>query len=502
MQQTRRIFIGVLCLLLMVLFAAAQKKKFVLPKESAEDLRADFILLRKILEANHPSLYWYTPKDSMDAYFTTGINSITDSMDEVQFKNKVSWVISKIRCGHTAVRFSKSYNKLAKNFIFPVFPLNLKVWGDSMVVLSNLRPRDKVFTRGTIITGINGRTNGQLLDTLFQHISADGYGINYKNQLVSANFPGWYKTILGLDSVYQISYIDSTGKESVATLKNYSPSIPSIDTSKRERPVMPASLLPLIKPTKKQLRKMQLLAKRSMQIDTANSTAFMHIGTFSGNGLRGFFRRSFKTIRKQNLQHLVIDLRDNGGGKVYNSILLTKYLADHPFKIGDSVVAISRKFKYSRYIRDSWTYWFAMNFGSHKMDDGLIHFRKYETQLFEPKERNRFKGDISLVQGGLSFSATTMFIANLKGQKNVTLVGEETGGGYYGNSAMYLPTIVLPHSKLQISLPMYRLVMDSTRPKGHGIMPDIDIEPSSQAIKKGIDLKIQQIRERIQRKTF
>ncbi len=496
MQHTKQLFIGLLCLLLMVTSVSAQNREVVLPKKSAADLKADFILLRKILEANHPSLYWYTPKDSMDVYFTTGINSITDSMDEVQFKNKVSWVISKIRCGHTVVRFSKSYTRLTKNFTFPVFPLNLKVWGDSMVVLNSLRPRDKVFTRGTVITGINGRSNRELMDTLFQHISADGYGINYKNQLVSTNFPGWYKTILGLDSVYRISYIDSSGKESIATLKNFSP---SADTTKRERPLAPVAFA---KPTKKQIRQIQLLAKRSMQIDTANSTAFMHIGTFTGNGLRGFFRRSFKTIRKQNLQHLVIDLRDNGGGKVYNSILLTKYLTDHSFKVGDSVVAISRKFKYSRYIRESWTYWFAMNFGSHKMDDGLIHFRKYETQQFEPKERNHFKGDISLVQGGLSFSATTMFIANLKGQKNVTLVGEETGGGYYGNSAMYLPTIVLPHSKLQISLPMYRLVMDSTRPKGHGIMPDIEIAPSSQAIKKGVDLKIQQIRERIQRKPF
>jgi hypothetical protein len=50
---------------------------------------------------------------------------------------------------------------------------------------------------------------------------------------------------------------------------------------------------------------------------------------------------------------------------------------------------------------------------------------------------------------------------------------------------MYMPTITLPNSKLRISLPMYRLVMDSTRPKGHGIIPDLAIPPSSDAIKKG-----------------
>ena len=58
-------------------------------------------------------------------------------------------------------------------------------------------------------------------------------------------------------------------------------------------------------------------------------------------------------------------------------------------------------------------------------------------------------------------------------QKNVTLIGEETGGGYYGNSAMMIPNIKLPNSGLQCRLPLYRLVMDKTRPKGNGIMPDI-----------------------------
>ena len=103
---------------------------------------------------------------------------------------------------------------------------------------------------------------------------------------------------------------------------------------------------------------------------------------------------------------------------------------------------------------------------------------------------------------GMAFSAATIFISNLKGQKNTTLIGEETGGGYYGSSAMYLPTITLPNSRLRVTLPMYRLVMDSTRPKGHGIVPDIEIPPSSVAIKEGIDVKMKKIREMIQQKTL
>jgi hypothetical protein len=471
----------------------AQDAAFVLPKKAAGPLQEDLQLLQKILEANHPSLYWYTPKDSIDLYFKTAINSITDSMDEVQFRNKVASVISTIRCGHTSVRFSKAYAKIATRFRYPQFPLMLKAWGDSLVVLNSQFPNDSIFKRGTIITGINGRNNRQLLDTFFRFISTDGYSNNYKNQAVSSNFAGWYKTIIGLDSVYHISYIDSSGKEAVAVVKNF---IPHKDPPTKQPPTA------LKKPSHKELRKAKLLAKRSLTIDTTSHTAIMNLTTFSSGRLRTFFRRSFKTIQQQNIQNLVIDLRANGGGRVSNSILLSRYLSDHAFKIGDSVVAISRKFKYGRYIHPSWIYWFAMNFGAHKMDDGLIHFRYYEKKFFQPKEANHFNGHVFLVQGGFSFSATTMFISQLKGQSNIKIVGEETGGGYYGNSAMHIPTIRLPNSGLQISLPMYRLVMDANRPKGHGIIPDIAITPSSDAIKRGVDLKMVKIKELIKQNAF
>ncbi len=477
-------------------FAFAQKKTAPIRKKSAAALRKDFILLRNILEANHPSLYWYTPKDSMDLFFDQSINSITDSLDEVQFKNKVSWLVSKIRCGHTTVQFSKKYTKNAAKYRYPSFPLYLKAWGDSLVVLANLFSKDTVFKRGTVITGINGRTNRQVMDTLFQYISSDGYAFNYKNQVLSGNFPIWYKTVMGVDSTYHISYIDSTGQEANAIVKNYKP---LVDTSRKER--SRTAERPKL-PGKREIRKARLLAKREMRIDTAISTAVIRLTTFSSGSLRGFFRRSFRTIKQQSIQHVVIDLRENSGGNVSSSILLTKYISDHPFKVGDSVVAISRKFKYGNHIHPSLVYWFAMNFGAHKMDDGLIHYRRYEKNLFQPKEKYHYNGPVILLQGGYSFSATTMFISNLKGQKNITVAGEESGGGYYGNSAMYIPTITLPNSKLRISLPMYRLVMDSTRQKGHGIIPDLLIPPSTRFIRKGIDQKMYTIREMIQQKAL
>lgn len=491
---------GLLCILFFLTGLATAISQSVpkpkrLPKFAATVLRDDFQILRKILEANHPSLYWYTPKDSIDYFFNQAINSITDSLDEVQFKNKVGWVVSKIRCGHTTVRFSNRFTKNAAGYRYPAFPLYLKAWKDSLVVLANLLPGDSTIKRGTIITGINGYSNRKLLDTLFQFIGSDGYAFNYKNQVVSGNFPAWYKTIMGIDSVYTIHYIDSTGKEAFAKLSNYIP-LKKKDTGLQNNIRDRRQIQP------RPGRKMRLQNLRNMVIDTSLHTAFMHLSTFSGGGLRSFFRRSFKTLSKLSIDNLVIDLRENGGGKVTSSVLLGRYLSDHPFKVGDTIAAISRKFKYGRYIHPSILYWLGMNFGAHKEADGLIHFRRYETKYFQPDKRFHFNGQVILIQGGYSFSAATMFIANLKGQKNITIAGEESGGGYYGNSAMYLPTIRLPHTGLRIDLPMYRLVMDKNRPKGMGIEPDVLIPPSSFAIRKGFDPKMQIIKEMIREGRF
>ncbi len=64
---------GAFLLLILIAFAscvATKNKNYTFnQKYSATQVKADIILLKQIFEANHPSLYWYTPKDSIDYFF-------------------------------------------------------------------------------------------------------------------------------------------------------------------------------------------------------------------------------------------------------------------------------------------------------------------------------------------------------------------------------------------------------------------------------------------------
>jgi len=463
-------------------------------KTAPNALQSDLILLKKILENKHPSLYWYTPKDTIDVYFNNAINSITDSLSEIDFRNKVATVVSKINCGHTSVLFSKNFTKAQPKYRFPHFPLAIKTWADSMVVLGNYWRNDTIFKRGTIITHINGKSVKTMIDSMFQLISTDGFSNNYKSQVISGNFYRWHQLAWGNDSIYGIQYINKYNQIAKANINAFKPikDTNSKDVNNKET----RKLLP-----KKEVTPPKLLTKRSLSIDTTNHTAYMRIATFSSGKLRRFFRKSFKLMAEKKVTNLIIDIRENTGGKINSSILLTKYLIQKPFKMADSAYAINRSLQFSKYIPSLYQYWLPMNFLNRKKKDGFFHFVYNEKHNYQPKQKHHFNHSIYIVQGGYTFSAASMFAANLLHQQNVTIVGEETGGGYYGNSAMYLPTIILPNSKLRVTLPLYRIVMDVNRPhNGRGIIPDVIVNPSSNAISRGIDIKIDTILQQIKYK--
>ena len=429
----------------------------------------------------------------MDFYFSAALASVKDSMSAWQFRNVVATYLANIKCGHTSVYFSPKLTKQYANYRFPQFPLQLKVWKDSAVVIGNLFTKDSILKRGTIVTAINQMPVKSLVDSLYSIISTDGNSINFKSQVLTNGFSSWYKARFGnADSLYQISYIDSAGNARTTSIAAYVPPKPKKDSVSKSTVVTSKPKIPKLAPPK----------KWTLLVDSTGNTAFMNLTSFSGKGFRRFIRRSFRTIHSRGVKNLVIDLRSNGGGEIKNSTLLTKYVSDHSFKIADSVFANNRgvrKIPIGSYF-SMMGHALAKLMISKKMDGGGYHLKRYETHYYQPFTKNHFDGSVYILQGGYTFSASTLFTSPLIKQKNVTIVGEETGGGYYGNSAILIPSIKLPHSKLLFRLPLYRMVMDKTRPKGGGVIPDVLVEPSSYAIKLGIDNKLEAVKKMIQQK--
>jgi hypothetical protein len=465
-------------------------------KYSPAQLQKDYAVYQDVLEEAHPGLYWYTSRDSMNMFFDWGRQQLKDSMTEQEFRKVLSFITAKINCGHTTVRSSKAYSKYMDTAaIRRIFPLSMKLWEDTMVVATNLNRKDSLLKRGTVITKINGKTTKQIVDTLFDYISTDGYNRTHKFQSLSnrGSFGSLYTSLFGYSSRYDIEYIDSTGQTKTTSIPLYRP---ALDSATRAA-MLSFSRQP--QPSRKDRKQGQLNSIRLLKMDTANHTAFMDLASFGkGYGLKGFFRRSFKALQKHKMSHLIIDVRSNGGGSVTNSTYITRLLADHEFKVGDSLYAIAKRKKYSRYIQNDFLNRLFITFFAGKKHDGYYHFNYFEKHYFKPKKNNHFDGKVYILTGGNSFSATTLFTSSLIKQENITVVGEETGGGAYGNSAWLIPDVKLPVTGVRFRLPLFRLVIDKNYPKtGKGVQPEVISKPTVEAVRRGADFKVEKVLELI-----
>ena len=457
-------------------------------------LQEDFTLLRNILEKKHPSLYWYTPKDSMDYYFDEGYKSISDSMTELQFGWKIlAPLTSKIHCGHTSFSMSKGWNRFIKNKRIPSFPLYVKVWKDTMVVTANLNHKDSIIKKGMFITAINGIKNADVIKKILSYLPEDGYEENVNYIRLSTSFPYFHRNVFGIYKTYSVQYIDSAGKEKKALLPLYSVAEDTLKKIKNFPPIKQKHLS----------HKEKLENIRSLKIDS--SLALITVNSFSGGShLKSFFHQSFKTISKSKNKNVVIDLRGNGGGDISNYVSLAKYIRNTPFKVADTAVAISKGFGgYTKYIKSGFFNNIGLFLFSKKKSDGRYHFSYWENHTMHPKRKNLFSGDVYVLTNGLTFSASSLFCNAVKGQSNVTLVGENTGGGWYGNNGIMIPDITLPNTKLRVRLPMFRLVQyQHVTKKGTGVEPDIYIGPTVEASRKDIDRKMEAVKDIIKNKNF
>jgi C-terminal processing protease CtpA/Prc len=240
-------------------------------------------------------------------------------------------------------------------------------------------------------------------------------------------------------------------------------------------------------------KRLQRETLRKLTIDTLKSTATMELNTFSAGRLRKFFRQSFRTIKELQIKHLILDVRNNGGGEIDKCILLAKYIRNSPFKAVDTCTAASKSFgTYGSGINLRFFTWMAMQLIAARKADGQIHCGSLERKIAQPKTTNHFNGQLYVLTSGPSFSATTLFLNYVKNEPNVTTIGEETSGGSYGNSGVLIPSLTMPNTKIRIRMPLFKIVnSENLNQKGRGFSPTYYVPPTLESIKKGIDLKMQ-----------
>lgn len=463
-------------------------------------LREDFLLLRTALEKVHPGIYWYTSKDSMDTYFDEAYAQIERPMTEREFYRLILPVLVQVKCGHTYPEMSAAYYHSG----YPgneYLPFELFLDGERLFIVKN-QSTDSTLFEGDEILKLGAYTVAEVVEKARSLQSADGNNASWKNKFVSLfYFEEVYTEYFNGKSPFDITVLDKNGvvrETSVETPK------------KMTEPVKPEALLSRREFFKKEKarREAEQAALIKFRLTKGDSSAaILKISGFSYDLVYGVsYKRKhkaiFETIAERNLQNLVIDLRGNTGGNLMIAEDLMRYLVDKPFRSVEKSELQTDDIAYLKTLRQHFEkqrhgHAFAMNIVKRK-DEKTYTFRYSDKNLIKPHRDNRFNGNIYVITDGWVFSAGSIFVSSLKTNRQITVVGEETGGAAVGCSGGRISKLVLPNTHLRVFFPHFRIyAVTDAKADGHGVIPDYEVRPTLSDVANRHDPEMKKVFELI-----
>ena len=224
-------------------------------------------------------------------------------------------------------------------------------------------------------------------------------------------------------------------------------------------------------------------------------TAVIRIKSFRSNPGTRFYRKAFRFLAEHQIPRLVIDLRNNGGGSGKDAMNLVSY-------INDQTEVLYGKKKRGKPVADKYL---SGPFTRHVLVPVFLplFFKVYKDSLYQHlniqkkvKTKNNFDGQVFLLLNGLSFSSSAIAGAYLLKEGPVITIGQESGGGQAGTNAFQMPSLRLPHSKVELIYPFYEVHTDIDAPdRGRGIIPDHPVVYTLEDVLEGKDLEIEKVIE-------
>jgi C-terminal processing protease CtpA/Prc len=221
----------------------------------------------------------------------------------------------------------------------------------------------------------------------------------------------------------------------------------------------------------------------------ANLKIYRFGGKAANKDLRDYIPDAFGEIAKKKSRVLILDLRDNGGGADELGKLLLSFLIDEPFRYYDDLVLNGLEFGFQKYADQKRALPAAM---TERQPNGKYRLVKHPNWGIQQPSKPTFSGKVYTLINGGSFSTTSEFLSHAHARKRSVFIGEESGGGYYGNTSGPGCLLTLPNTKLQAYVPLmtYYMAVDKGQPPDHGVRPDYPVPYTINELLEGKDKEL------------
>lgn len=448
---------------------------------TAQQLKKDFKRLRGQLEQNQPGLYEYTPKPTMDRYLDSLYATLNKSMTSQEFFLLIKPIMMKVRNGHNGIFASaQAYTYARGKGTF--LPLDV-VWLKNKLYVKDVYTTKTTIPKGSELVSINGRSVQDILHALLhKYSSPDGYNETFSRLEIYREFSFNYYWFIAQPKQFKVTY-KAPGQSNEKSL------------------ALPGRTYKIIR----SLNKARGITSKAKMLEfkiLSNQTAVLKIKSFSGDAIRKgkqkykrFLKKTFATIAQKQIKHLILDVRNNGGGDDGYGSLLFSYLTNRPFNYYKQVITKVNQIKHPEFYSNPDEIRAAnKQFPSavKKVTEDEYHLKQNEGLGRFMPQKNTFTKNLYILINGRCFSATGEFAACAHYNKRGKFIGEEVGGNYYKNTSGEMLILELPYTKLRVIVALQQYTMDvKGYPKGQGVIPHYPVDYTIDEVLKGQDVVMQ-----------
>jgi hypothetical protein len=430
----------------------------------------DLTIIRKSIEELHPGLNRFDQR----AAFITECDSVykliekQDSISSISFFRAVNPLLAKVKCGHL------KFFPPMKDFPFyyhqeAVLPFIVRF--DDQMRLLIVKASDETLL-GKHIETIDGVKIEQIISHLRSNMFVDGNIQTSADAQIEQYFSAWYASFIQDKDSFELTLRDASQLSKSVTVTG----IPVAGWKKLHEGVKGLS------------------SESSLTFEN-DSTAYLRVASFnpavSNKAFQKFLDTSFDQIASKAIRHLIIDVRGNEGGNDVLGKDLYAHIAKTDFSYYDRIEVAARHKKDLTYRNIAYIPRFAglATLFMKRQKDGRIFFRKHQNLGVHHPKSNAYRGNVTFLMDGLSFSATSEFLAVAKNESRGTFVGTESGGTYSGDNSGTFIIFKLPASSFDLGIPVaaYYSAVKPARTPARGIMPDFEVLPSPADLLSGRD---------------
>ncbi len=407
-----------------------------------EQMHADLEKFKTALINVHPGTYTHQSPEEFEEVFKNLKSETSEPMTGTAFYKIVLRLIASIHDGHTQAYAFGGLGSVIndqKRLPFQVYVRNERIF-----ILRNMSSLE--IPEGSEIIAIDGKLSNEILQEILRHYSSDGKSSNGMYHWLGGpyrSFHRLYPEIYGEQQSWDMVYRDYGTKEIVRA------KVDAISKGAYEK-----------KEAKKYPQQKQ---EEAFNFEVYEDYAYMKIDRFIKDGFNDpentypdFYKDCFKEVSRRNIQNLIVDLRDNGGGKASNAAYLLQYFINKPIIPAREISTLGDDQYFLESTGDTLN--LDVSFRLVPIANGRFKVTRTEVlrdlMVYDPVKDYPYTGNLIVLINGGTTSAAGIAAGLLKEHTKAILVGEETYGYAGISNGVRQISIVGDHTETAIYLPL------------------------------------------------